>query len=279
MSESIGNTNNFKRKRSSSSSSSHHHRGSSFRYPTPSSRQSLSTSCNTLTSYVTQASSSSPSKTCLLDSNPATEVRASASNEFKDQGTQTEVEVPETKVYCNWSGRGRSPFKTPATAAIDGLKGSSKYIEYVEREIVKEQTELDKVIRLKKDYFAEIARVRFKLLQDRMNPLQGAPDLAQPDIDTYEGRSRSPDKYIAKMRLSTPPVYYHRIETYRLGNLPKEIDQLWERLGENLGAGSVPSSYEVIKKINQRELLLISRIADNKRVPTSWTSHHSPHRI
>ena len=82
-----------------------------------------------------------------------------------------------------------------------------------------------------------------------MNPIQSIPVFAQPDIDQFEGRSRSPVRYIAKMRFSIPPVHYDRFEIYPQ-SLPKEMDQFLGRLEKNLGLGSIPSSYEVIEIVH-----------------------------
>lgn len=193
-----------------------------------------------------------PFKTCLGNSIPPIQVRGLASYESKDQGTQTEVELPETESYFHWSGRGRSPFKTPATAAIDGLRKSAKLVEWVERETVKERIELEKVIRFKKYCFAGIAKARFEVVQDRMDPMINVTVLAQPDIDQFKGRSNSPDKYIAKMKVSTPPVHYHYMEAYE-NPLPKEMDGLLRLLEGNLGEGSIPSTYEVIQIMTLRD--------------------------
>ena len=51
-----------------------------------------------------------------------------------------------------------------------------------------------------------IARARFEILQVTIDLIQTIPLLPQPDIDRFEGRSRTPVKYIAKMRVSTLPV-------------------------------------------------------------------------
>ena len=206
------------------------------------------------TSLLPPNSSSLPYETSLSKYDPEIEIPAPASPHYKEQGTQTEVELPETEAYFNWSGRGRSPFKTPAIAALDGLKRSAKLVEWIERETVKERIELEKVIRYKKYCFTGIARARFEIAQDKMNPLNNLTILT-PDVDQFHGKSPSPNKYIAKMKVSNPPVHHETMETYRLG-LPEQMEELLALLEEKLGEGCIPSTYEVI-----RTMILRDRIA------------------
>ena len=90
----------------------------------------------------------------------------------KEQGTQTGLELPVSEAYLDWNGRGRSPFKTPAIAAIDGLKGGSKVIEWLEREAAKERKELEKLIEWKINLVTGLKRTTLETVQDKMDPLK-----------------------------------------------------------------------------------------------------------
>ena len=146
-----------------------------------------------------------------------------------------------SQAYLDWGGRGRSPFKTPATAAIDGLKKGAKVIEWLEREAAKESKELENLIQWRTRCVRGLKRTKLKIVQDKMNPLEVS---FQPDVDDSTGKSRSPDKYLGKMEHSTPPVIYEHLETYP-DVLPKPIDTLLGMLEEKLGEACIPSTYEV----------------------------------
>ena len=116
--------------------------------------QSLST-CLTLLNdvhgtHLPQASSAPFTDPIVTTFNPKPQPPIPTSSHYEDQGTQTDLELPLTETYLNWSGRGRSPFKTPAIAAvIDSIKKGAKWVEGLERLVIKEQTELEKVIQLR----------------------------------------------------------------------------------------------------------------------------------
>ena len=206
------------------------------------------------TTFLTQTSTSLPFETSVGNSDPGTGVTGITLYESKDQGTQTEVELPETEHYFNWSGRGRPPFNTPATAALDGVRQSAKFVQWLERDTVKERIELEKAIRWKKYCWIGVQKARIEVQQDRMDPLKNVTFLAKP-VDQYEGKSNSPDKYIAKMRVSIPPVNHQYMETYKLA-LPKQMHELLGLLGDKLGEACIPLTYEVIQTMNLYDILV-----------------------
>ena len=52
----------------------------------------------------------------------------------KEQGTQTDIQSPEISGPA-WTGRGRSPYKTPTITALDRLKHDTLQLEALDREI------------------------------------------------------------------------------------------------------------------------------------------------
>ena len=162
-----------------------------------------------------------------------------------------------SEAYLDWSGRGRSPFKTPAIAAIDGLKKGARVIEWLEREGVKERKELEKLIQWKIHLVTGLKRTRLEIEQDRMNPLGNVHVLVQPRDDDYKGKSKSPDKYLRKMRYSTPPVYYQLVENYEHA-LPERMEKLLGLLEDNLGGACIPSKCEVVEAVTLHQ----KKIAD-----------------
>ena len=153
------------------------------------------------------------------------------------------MELPLTETYLNWSGRGRSPFLTPAIAAIDNLKKGAQLVESLERQVVKEQAELEKVIQLRFTSVNAIRRIRYEIVQDRMNPLDTRVALPAP-ADPFDGKSKSPERLLAKMRISTPPIVDQLFESYTK-TLPEQVDNLLSLLMHDLGEGCIPLKYKV----------------------------------
>lgn len=155
-----------------------------------------------------------------------------------------------SQAYLDWDGRGRSPFKTPAIAAIDGLKKGAKVIEWLEREAAKERKEFEKLIQWKIHCVTGLKRTTLEIVQDKMDPLKKVEFLVKPklDIDDYTGKSRSPDKYLGKMKHSIPPVHHELLEMYQ-PDLPEQMNNLLELLEEKLDETYIPSKYEVIQMV------------------------------
>lgn len=207
---------------------------------------------DTNTILLPQHSSSLLPEISLSNSDSQIEALCPTSSQLKDQGTQTDFELPLTERYLNWSGRGRSPFKTPAIAAIDDLKRGAKYIEWLEREIITERKELEKIIQLRIHSVVALRRTRIEVMEDRTHPLNTVQILAHANVDEYLGKSGSPSKLIAKMRESTPPVYYENLEFYQQA-LPEQMKKFLGAIEEKLGEGSIPSKYEVCQTMTLQD--------------------------
>ena len=235
------------------------------RKPEPLSPQELHDNSSRLLTLHDESSTTllpQPSSTILVEtshssSSSVIETPGQSSYRSKEQGTQTGLDLPVSEAYLDWSGRGRSPFKTPAIAAIDGLKKGAKVIEWLEREAAKERKDLEKLIQWKINLVTGLKRTRLEIEQDKMDPLKNVQVLVQPDNDDYKGKSKSPDKYLCKMRYSTPPVRYQRIESYKHA-LPEQMENLLRLLEENLGGGCIPLTKEVVQPVTLDQ----NRIAD-----------------
>ena len=201
-----------------------------------------------------ESSSTSPVETSYSSKSASvTEAPGQASYNSTEQGTQTGLELPLSEIYVDWTGRGRSPFKTPAFAAIDGFKKGAKFIEWLEREAAKERKEVEKLIQWKINLLTGLKRTRLEIEQDKLDPLKNFQVLVQP-VNNYDGKSKSPDKYLRKMKYSTPSVCYQRLETYEHA-LPEKMMKLLGLLEDNLGEGCIPSPYEVVQTmtLNQKK--------------------------
>jgi len=141
------------------------------------------------------------------------------------------------QAYSDWSGRGRSPFKTPATAAIDGLKTSARWVEALEREISLQQSQLDALVAEKKTRLIDIHHIQSEMAAGRP-----APVLAQPGTSTT--RSLSPSKYLAKLAAGNPPIVYHTFEEY-LDPLPQSVRETKQELQNGLELGCMPEMFKV----------------------------------
>ena len=193
--------------------------------------------------YTTPIPRASP--VLLSNFSPEQQAPIAISSHYKDQGTQTHLELPLTETYLNWSGRGRSPFKTPVIAAIDGLKQGAKWVEKLERQLIQEQIELEKVIQLRATSVHAAWRFRYEISLNRMDPLQPPVVLAPPPLDEFSGKSRSPERYLDKMRISVPPIRDGKLESYQKA-VPEHVKDLLQMLKHDLGKGCIPSKYKVI---------------------------------
>ena len=92
----------------------------------------LTLHCDAGTTILPQASTALRVETSYSKSTSPITTSGQAPYKSKEQGTQTGLELPASQAYLDWDGRGRSPFKTPAIAAIDGLKTGAKLIEWLD---------------------------------------------------------------------------------------------------------------------------------------------------
>lgn len=96
-----------------------------------------------------------------------------------------------------WTGRGRSPYRTPVTAVLDRIKDKTAQLEHFERELIIQQAELDGWIAEKKVCLASVAAQKARISMNR--PPLGVVGLPTPS-STSRGRSSSPDKYLRALR-------------------------------------------------------------------------------
>ena len=124
----------------------------------------------------------------------------------KEQAMQTELD-PVYKTSNGparaWTGRGRSPYKTPVTAVLDGIKDKTAQLEHFERELIIQQAELDGWVAEKRVRLASVAAQKARISMQR--PPLGVVELPLPS-STSRGRSSSPDKYLRALRNGKPPI-------------------------------------------------------------------------
>ena len=91
-----------------------------------------------------------------------------------------------------------------------------------------------------------IRRVRYEVVQNRMNPLDSGILLAPRPDDPFPRKSASPERYIDKMRHSTPTVKSETLRTLPESlPLPDQVKNLLVQLQDGLNEGCIPSTYKV----------------------------------
>ena len=168
----------------------------------------------------------------------------------KEQATQTDLgllyETPKGLAPA-WTGRGRSPYKTPVTAVLDGIKAKTGQLEHFERELIIQQAELDSWIAEKRVRLASVAAQKARISMGR--PPLGVVELAPPS-STSQGRSSSPDKYLRALRNGKPPILefgFHELP----GDIPQSVSDLLADLMDDLGDGCIPAQYKVLAPDDQ----------------------------
>lgn len=167
-----------------------------------------------------------------------------APNNTKEQGTEGDFELSGTEAYVTWSGRGRSPFKTPVTAAIDGLRGKAKLVRRLEQELAKEHKALEDVLRWKRYRLTGIVQTRLEVENDHIDPMKMVERLPPPDVDDHRGRSGSPDKYIRKLANSDTPIIHFLPDAYE-HSFPINVERTLGSLEDKLGEGCIPLQFKV----------------------------------
>ena len=125
------------------------------------------------------------------------------------------------------------------------MKKGAKWVEGLERLVIKEQTELEKVIQLRWAVNT-IRRVRYEIVQNRMNPLDSGIVLAPRPDDPLPRKSASPERYIGKMRHSVPALKSETLRTLPESlPLPNQVKDLLVQLQDGLSEGCIPSTYKV----------------------------------
>jgi hypothetical protein len=159
----------------------------------------------------------------------------------KEQGTQTGLDLLQTRNGPAWTGRGRSPYKIPVTAVLDGIKNQTACLEHFERELFLQQAELDDLIKEKR---ASLESVKGRKVKMSVEAPPGADFSNYNPSSKSRGRSTSPDKYLTKLALASPPII-PRPFTNPDGPLPQLIKDLVMTLLKGLGDGCMPSEFKV----------------------------------
>ena len=114
-----------------------------------------------------------------------------------EQGTQTDTQSPGIAGPA-WTGRGRSPYKTPTTAALDSLKHNTLQLEALDREIQAQEIWVQQWIASKRQRLALVTQDNHDVcIMGPTNILDSAPRLRQPEAS--RGRSSSPTRYLEKL--------------------------------------------------------------------------------
>ena len=163
----------------------------------------------------------------------------------KEQATQTDLgllyETPKGLAPA-WTGRGRSPYKTPVTAVLDGIKAKTSQLEHFERELIIQQAELDGWIAEKRVRLASVMAQNAGISMGRP-PLGGI--VVVPLTSTSRGRSPSPDKYLRQLRNGKPPILEFAFAELP-GDIPQSVSDLFADLMDDLGDGCIPAQYKVL---------------------------------
>lgn len=163
----------------------------------------------------------------------------------KEQATQTDLaflyRTPKGLAPA-WTGRGRSPYKTPVTAVLDGIKDKTGQLEHFERELIIQQAELDSWIAEKRVRLESVAAQKARISMER--PPLGVIELAPPS-STSRGRSSSPDKYLRALRNGKPPILDFALAQLQ-DDIPQSVSDLLADLMDDLGDGCIPAQYKVL---------------------------------
>ena len=159
----------------------------------------------------------------------------------KEQGTQTDTQSSGIAGSA-WTGRGRSPYKTPTTAALDSLKHNTLQLEALDREIKAQEIQVQQSIASKRQRLALITQHNQDVCIMGPNILDSAPRLRQPEGS--RGRSSSPTRYLDKLAQGAPPILLYSFETIE-DEPPKLVDDAVTLFETALGEKCIPSKYRV----------------------------------
>ena len=159
-----------------------------------------------------------------------------------EQRTQTGIQLPGIAGPA-WTGRGRSPYKTPTTAALDSLKHNTLQLEALDREIKAQEIQVQQWIASKRQRLALVAQHSHDVCtMGPTNILDSAPRLRQPE--SSRGRSSSPTRYLDKLAQGSPPILLCSFETIT-DDPPRLVDDAVTFFEAGLGEKCIPSKYRV----------------------------------
>ena len=142
-----------------------------------------------------------------------------------------------------WQGRGRSPFKTPATAVVDAIKSDSQLLGALEKELDLQRTQLEQIVATKQRELVAVMAEQANAGQPNTPQLGEIPVLPQPAKPPT--RSASPARKILRyLPRGTPPVIKSSPASFFEG-IPKEVLELQKTLLEGLGERMIPMEFKV----------------------------------
>ena len=164
---------------------------------------------------------------------------------LKEQATQTDLDLPHQPskgLAPAWTGRGRSPYKTPVTAVLDAIKDKTAQLEHFEHELIEQQAELEGWIEEKRVRLASVAAQKARISMDQ--PPLSVVALPTPS-STSRGRSSSPDKYLRQLRNGKPPILNFDFDELP-GDIPQSVSDLLADLRDDLGDSCIPAQYKAL---------------------------------
>ena len=174
---------------------------------------------------------------------------------LKEQATQTDLDLlyqPSKGLAPAWTGRGRSPYKTPVTAVLDAIKDKTAQLERFERELIIQEAELEGWIEERKVRLASVAAQKARISMNQ--PPLSVVGLPTPS-STSRGRSTSPDKYLQALRNGKPSILHFALAKFQ-GDIPQSVSDLVAELMDDLGEGCIPAQYKVLAPYDQSRHLL-----------------------
>jgi len=139
-----------------------------------------------------------------------------------------------------WYGRGRSPFTTPATAALDNIKGNARLLEHLEKELIFRQEDLEKRVEARRSQLDATIQRQSEFSSEDTNPF-AVPVLPSGPC---QSRSISPTKLLGKLANGKPPIIYTTLSAAK-GQLTPQVQKLNKYLAVRTGDGYLSRGYEV----------------------------------
>ena len=171
-----------------------------------------------------------------------------------DQGTETKSLV-DFEDSQNWTGRGRSPYKTPVTAVLDNIRGNARLLQQFERNILSYQDQLQDLALLKSRCSDQLREQIDQPLNGEMAYLKEVNPF-EPSSGRATSRSVSPDKYLGMLRNADPPIEPLKIEQ-ALDNLLEPVYDVLKQLSSGLDEGYLPTAYKVRRSLGETGIVQI----------------------
>lgn len=164
------------------------------------------------------------------------------SQEHKERGTYPRT--LQDPLSALWDGRGRSPFKTPATAAIDSVRSDALLLQHLGREIEQQQTELTALIATKQRQLLHLQRDKVRLLELDMSASLGGDDrLVLRPVPT-RSRSLSPEKFLAALPHGDPQILHRSLG--KVGHqMPPVVKDTIKYFEQKLDVSCIPYQLKV----------------------------------